>query len=131
MQFAGPGQRESLYKSSAAYYAALAEEKGKLDGQLSMSDVSDVISDLTNGVGEKDGQNYFLPKNKTQDDVEDYLDELTVDSFPEFLGMTKEQGLTTINKGQLISVGEGLYRIRYNRQFLANTDGTPYELKVK
>ena len=45
--------------------------------------------------------------------------------------MTKEQGLTTISKGQLISVGEGLYRIRYNRQFLANTDGTPFELKVK
>ena len=60
MQFAGPGQRESLYKASAAYYAASAEEKGKLDGALSMSDVNSVISDLTNGVGEKDGQNYFL-----------------------------------------------------------------------
>lgn len=131
MQFAGPGQRESLYKSASAYYAATAEEKGKLDGTLSMSDVNGVVSELTNGVGERDGQNYFLPKNKTEDDVEDYLDEITVDSVPDFLGMTREQGLNTISKGQLISVGEGLYRIRYNRQFLANTDGTPYELKVK
>ena len=131
MQFAGPGQRESLYKASAAYYAAMAEEKGKLSGELNTGDVNEVIFDLTNGVGEKDGQNYFLPKNKTEDDVEDYLDELTVNSVPEFLGMTKEEGLITISKGQLISVGEGLYRIRYNRQFLANADGTPYELKVK
>jgi len=131
MQFAGAGQRKSLYKASAAYYAASAEENGKLDGALSMSDVNTVISDLTNGLGEKDGQNYFLPKGKTEDDVEDYLDELNNDRVPEFLGMTKEQGIATINKGQLISVGEGLYRVRYNRQFLANADGTPYELKVK
>jgi hypothetical protein len=118
-----------MFKSGAALYAAYADETGKTDKNY--NGAKKVVDDLTGGIGKQNGQNYFLPKGKTEDDVEDYIDELDRTSLPELFGMTQANGISIIKKGQLISSGQNKYRVRYQGKYLKTIDNKFYEMEIK
>lgn len=125
---AGEGQTEALYKSVADLASFYASEEGDT---VDNGHIKQAIKEITNGIGTINGQSFFLPQGKDEDDVEDFVDDIKIDSIPEFAGLQKENALRMIKEGGLISVGDGKYRIRYNRTILRTADGNPYELVIK
>lgn len=129
LRYAGPGQREALIEATLSMAAYNAEQQGEL-GEY--GDGKESLKGVIGGVGTKNGQNYILPFGKTEDDVEDYIDELTPDMFTkEFQGMTKENAIKVIQDGQLISVGNGKYMVKYMNGFLYQEGNQPYIMELK
>ena len=126
LRYQGAGSRQALSEASTAYYAALAEQEGKLSKESApLALVKQAVQDVTGGVGMKNDQNYFLPPQATEDDVEDWLDELTVKDFEDVSGITPDDALDLMQRGQLISVGEGKYQVIFQGKRLMSTDGIP------
>ena len=130
MRYQGAGMRKALIDGTTSYYAAIAEEQGELskaDAPISL--VKQAVKEVTGGVGMKNDQNYFLPPQATQDDVDDWLDELEPSDFEEVGGITSEQAVLVTQRGQIVSVGEGKYRLVYQGGILKQKDGTPLILE--
>jgi len=126
LRYEEEGPRKALSEASTAYYAALAEQEGKLSKESApLALVNKAVQDITGGVGEKNDQNYFLPPGATEDDVDDWLDDLTTDDFADVRGITPEDAVDLIQRGQIISVGDGKYQIIFQGKRLMSTDGTP------
>lgn len=129
LMYAGQGQREALMEATLSYAAYIAERTGEL-GEY--ADGKQALKGVLGGIGQRNDQNYILPFGKTEDDLEDYISELTPDMFPkEFKGMTKENAVKVIQDGQLISVGNGKYMVKYMNGFLYEAGNKPYILELK
>ena len=127
----GAGELKAIYDAAAALFAYKANEKGKMGADLTNADAKEIVNNLLGGIGSHNDQKYFLPKNYNQDQVDDYIDELTIDQVPDFSGMNKEYGIQIIKKGQLVSTGENKYRVRFKGQYLYTSDGKPYIMEFK
>jgi len=129
LRYAGSGQREALIEATLSYAAFKAEEQGEL-GEYDNG--KEALNGVIGGVGTRNDQNYILPFGKTEDDIDDYVDDLTPDMFTnEFQGMSKENAIRVIQDGQLISVGNGKYRVKYMNGFLAEAGNKPFILELK
>lgn len=127
LRYQGGGTRKALSEASTSYYAALAENEGKLSKDTApLSLVKQAVQDVTGGVGVKNDQNFFLPPQAEQDDVDDWLDNLTSKDFENVSGVTSEEAVNVVERGQLISVGEGKYQVVYQGKRLMSQDGTPF-----
>jgi hypothetical protein len=127
MRYQGAGMRKSLTDATVAYYAAIAEEQGELSkSDAPMGLVKQAVAEVTGGVGMKNDQNYFLPPQATEDDVDDWLEELTSKDFEEVGGISSEDAVELVSRGQLISVGEGKYQVIFQGNRLLNKDNTPF-----
>ncbi len=92
--------------------------------------VKQAVNDVTGGVGMKNEQNYFLPPGVTDsDDVDDWIENLTSEDFPNVSGVTADEAVDIVNRGQIISVGEGKYQVIYQGRRLTSTDGTALVLE--
>lgn len=124
LMYQGQGSRKALSEASTAYYAALAEESGKLSKESApLNLVKQAVTDVTGGVGKINDQNYFLPPQATEGDVEEWIDNLEPDDFTNVSGITPEQAVSVAQRGQLISVGTGKYQILYQGRRLTGADG--------
>lgn len=127
MTYQGAGARKALYDGTVAYYAAIAEEHGELSGaDAPIGLVKTAIKDVMGGVGTKNDQNFFLPPEADQDDVDDWIDDLTSKDFETVSGISSEDAVDLVNRGQLISVGEGKYQVVYQGKRLMSEDGKPF-----
>lgn len=130
MRYQGPGMRKALIDGTTSYYAALAEEQGELSkSDAPMSLVQQAVKEVTGGVGMKNDQNYFLPPQATEGDVDDWLDDLTFKDFENVSGIKPEEAVLVTQRGQIVSVGEGKYQVVYQGKRLISTDGTPIILE--
>ena len=130
LRYQGGGSRKALSEASTAYYAALAEQEGELSAEEApLSLVKQAVNDVTGGVGEMNDQNYFLPPQATEDDVEDWVDNLTTKDFEDIGGITPEDAVDLMQRGQLISVGEGKYQVIFQGKRLTSQDGTPFVME--
>lgn len=130
LMYQGQGSRKALSEATTAYYAAIAEEGGKLSKESApLALVKQAVQDVTGGVGKMNDQNYFLPPQATQNDVEDWIDELKPEDFTDLSGVTPEQAVSITQKGQLISVGSGKYQIFYQGRKLLTRDGKALEME--
>jgi len=132
LQYSGQGDRESLVNSIIAFSAADAEEKGTLNKSWTGADMTKHIKSLTNGVAKRNEQSYFLPRGKTENDVEDWIDSAGFkNSLPEMPGFTREQVVRIINDGCLVSTGAGTYAVKQKNtnSFLMSADKKPLIIK--
>jgi hypothetical protein len=130
MRYQGAGMRKSLTDATVAYYAAIAEEQGELSkSDAPMGLVKQAVQEVTGGVGIKNDQNYFLPPQATEDDVDDWLDDLTSKDFEDVGGITSENAVELVSRGQLVSVGEGKYQVMFQGNRLMRNDNTPFVLE--
>lgn len=126
MRYQGAGSRKALSEATTAYYASLAEQEGKLSKeQAPLSLVKQAVNDVSGGIGMKNEQNYFLPPEATENDVEDWIDGLSEKDFQNVSGVTPKDAVDIINRGQLISVGEGMYQVIFQGKRLMSQDGKP------
>lgn len=133
LRYQGEGVRKSLSEATTAYYAALAEQEGKLSKENAPLDlVKRAVKDTTGGVAQRNDQSYFLPPGvESGNDVDDWIETLTKDDFKDVIGVTPEQAVEVVNNGQLISVGEGKYNIIYQGRVLKSSNGKPFILEYK
>ena len=125
--YQGVGTRKALSEASIAYYASLAEQEGKLSKESApLSLVKKAVQDVTGGVGMKNDQNFFLPPQADQDDVDDWLDDLTAKDFENVSGITSAEAVDLVDRSQLISVGEGKYQVVYQGRRLMTKDKKPF-----
>lgn len=132
MQFSEIGDRQSLVNSIIAFSAADSEEKGTLNKGWTGADMTKTIKNLTNGVAKRNNQSYFLPDNATENEVEDWLEsDALKNTLPEVPGFSKEQVMTIISQGCLVSTGNGTYAVKQkdSKKFLMISDKKPLQLK--
>jgi len=126
MRYQGAGMRKALTDGTTAYSAALAEEQGalsKADAPIRL--VKQGVKEVTGGTGIKNDQTYFLPPQATQDNVDDWLDNLSANDFQNVIGITPEDAVDLVSRGQIISVGEGKYQVIFQGKRLMSQSGTP------
>ena len=126
--------KESLIDSALAYSVYLAEQKGDMTNLKGVSERKG-ISDLTNGIHKRNGQDLFLPQNATDDDFDEWIDErVSVDDFKDVAGITPEQAMSLLSgsKSRVVSSNPGKYTI-YDRmgKILKNKDGSLLELEYR
>ena len=129
LAYAGVGQRKALMEATLAMSAYMAESNGEL-GEF--NDGKGALSQVLGDIEERNGQNYILPFGKTEDNMEDLIDSLTPASFSQdFQGMTREEAIEVIEEGQIVTAGNGKYRIKYMNGFLYTIDGNPFILELE
>ena len=129
MTYATDGDRGMVKDSALALYMYKAEQDGNLEKGLSSRNTKSVVRDLTNGVGRRNDQSFFLPKGADEDMFDDFIDKLTPDNFKDVSGVTPEEAVKIAQSGQLISAGSGKYRIKYKNGWLATKDNKPFILE--
>jgi hypothetical protein len=129
MIYAGQGDREMLKQSALALYMQKAEASGRLEKGLTGGGETEVITELTNGIMSHNGQDFFLPKNISKGDMEDWIDELNPTMFTNVQGVTPEQAVEIVQRGQIISAGNNRYRVKFKNNWLTDKSGKPFELR--
>jgi len=134
--YLGQGGSASGYFDASAYELALQHAAG----------MREIDGERFGGFVEYNGKNILLPVNVSQDGIEDIFDDMEAaeDILPlavaqeesgEFvsydrlpIGVVNEQrvSLKTIQKSQLISVGDGIYKLMYRDEILFAPNGRPY-----
>ena len=99
-----------------------------------------VVKDVTGGVFTINDSKVISPKpGMEENDFEDWWDGLTMEKMEGFGGIaggkTKEDEVSLFESikdiGKLISVGQGIYRVKVGKHFVFNKDGRPLTIKYE
>lgn len=124
-----PKDRKAILDAAISHYSATSG--GAIDGVFDQGDFEDSITAVSGGIGKVNGFRLELPRGLSEDDFEDFIDDIQ----PEFVAKaggvanyTDAEAAEKIKNGRIRSIGTNQYIIETDGGTLFGVDGTPFVL---
>ena len=127
-----PRDKRALLDSVLSYYAATSASA--VDGIFNEGDFQNAIQAVSGGIAEINGGMFGgfkieLPRGVSQDDYQDFIDDLQPETIADWGGIdtyTNEQAVEAIQQGRIRNIGSNRYIVEVNGGTLFS-NGEPFE----
>lgn len=118
--------RKDVLRAAIAHYAQTSDNK---DGTYSNNDFEDSLSAVTGGIGKINGFKIELPRGISDDDFEDFIDDIQPETVAELggvLGLSDERAAELISQGRIRNIKTGQYIVELDGGALFSSATQPF-----
>jgi hypothetical protein len=123
----GPQDRRAILDAVLSHYSSTSSNA--IDGIYDNSDFEASLDAVTGGIAKVNGFRLELPRGVSDDDFDDYLDDLQPETIEDMGGIanySNEGAIEAIQQGRIRSVGSNQYTVETNGGTLFGNDGKPF-----
>ena len=123
----GPQDRRAILDAALSHYASTSSSA--IDGDYNKSDFESSLNAVTGGIAMINGFNLELPRGVSDDDFEDFIDNLqpeTIEGMGGIARYSNDGAVDAIQQGRVRSVGANQYMVETNGGTLFGNDGKPF-----
>ena len=123
----GPQDRRAILDAALSHYSSTSSNA--IDGTYNNSDFEASLDAVTGGIAKVNGFKLELPRGVSDDDFDDYLDDLQPETIEDMGGIanySNEGAIEAIQQGRIRSVGSNQYTVETNGGTLFGSDGKPF-----
>tara|TARA_R110002020_G_scaffold121708_3_gene276658 strand:+ start:7349 stop:9418 length:2070 start_codon:yes stop_codon:yes gene_type:complete len=116
--------RATIIRAAKSYYATLGNE------EYDPGSMEKALLAITGGVGSVNGRKVELPQGVDEDDLDDFFNEINLNTLEQFGGLLHPHDIDDIRDGNLVSVGSNRYQIEVNGARQYNKKHEPFEIVI-
>jgi hypothetical protein len=123
----GPQDRRAILDAVLSHYSSTSSNA--INGTYNNSDFEASLGAVTGGIAKVNGFKLELPRGVSDDDFNDYLDDLQPETIEDMGGIanySNDAAIEAIQQGRIRSVGANKYMVETNGGTLFGNDGKPF-----
>ena len=123
----GPKDRKAILDAAISHYSFTSS--AAIDGDYDSGDFESSIEAVTGGISKVNGYKVALPRGVSDDDFDDFIDELqpeTIEGMGGVANYSNDEAIKAIQRGRIRSIGDNQYMVETDGGTLFGDNGEPF-----